>query len=1063
MAVPAKKKTTIAKGKPKPSGRLADHLVLTGYMHSLFGKNSFDEMQALLCEVQEGYDEERKSFLFHALISWNRLDPRVRTNLETYDARIQGYVERINRHRDTPVTLTYFQQLAVLYTEIFLDRYFQGPAKFLDELNEYAYSLVEQQHLTTDYLYNEDDLRKLAFWMATGSGKTLILHINYLQFAHYNAGPNRINLDNILLITPNESMTTQHLTELAKSGIPAEPFQPRGGLFASTMAPSVVQVIDINKLTEEKKGQGVSVDIASFDTKNLVFVDEGHKGSGGTSWMDLRKKIASDGFTFQYSATFGQAVAATTRKSENNDLLTGYGKSILFDYSYRYFYRDGYGKDYRLLNVKDAKFDQKTKHVVMLANLLTFYQQKLAFEENPEVAREYNLEAPLWIFVGSRVQGKTGVSDVLEVVRFLSAVIRNDHGWTTSTIRSIYEGKSGLIDRNSGRDLFSPDYPEQKLAYLKAKNLTPEATFTDILSRVFHAKAPAPLHLVNLKTAQGEIALRCGNDNPYFGVINIGDDTDFIKLVETQETTVRSDKDELTASLFASIKEKSSPVNILIGARKFIEGWDTWRVSTMGLLNIGKSEGTQIIQLFGRGVRLQGKNHKLKRSRVSEESLPEFIPLLETLNIFGIEANYLEDFREYLKAEGIEDTFIDIPLSIRINEDYLREGLLIPYVDKRLYKKEEFFALALDDKITADIDLMPKVDIVESADKAPVLSAEAERSGQKIPVDLIEALDWNRIYFALLETKLQKNWYNFVFGKDELQGIIRNNLYRLTCPQGFVTPTRCEDLPLIENIVIAILRKYLQKYYDKQRNLWIKNHLGIRTLDKYDGNFTFTYHICVNEKEQALIDAIGKLIKDDIDKLCRGDKNISLVNIFFDRHLYQPLLAKFGDALKVEIHPDGLNTGEQRFVFDFRDHIERNSASFVGKKIFLLRNSPKRGVGFFENVNFFPDFIIWVVEGNLQHLIFVDPKGLVNIKSIGDEKIQLCHTIKDLEKRLNEKQKGPRITLDSFIVSVTEKQSVVVNFGYPSDVELTQNHILFQNDDPRYIEKMMTSVSGDQH
>jgi len=286
---------------------------------------------------------------------------------------------------------------------------------------------------------------------------------------HYNTGPHRINLDNIILITPNESLTNQHLTELAKSGIPAEAFQLRGGLFASTVTPTVVQVIDINKLTEQKKGQGVSVDIASFDTRNLVFVDEGHKGSGGTSWMDLRKKIAADGFTFEYSATFGQAVAAAGKKVEENNLLTEYAKSIIFDYSYRYFYRDGYGKDYRLLNVKDARFDQKTKQIVMLTNLLTFYQQKLIFEENPEIAREYNLESPLWIFVGSKVKGKTGESDLLEVVRFLSTVLRNDQDWAVNTIRSIYEGKSGLFDKISGRDLFSPSYPEQKLAYLKAK------------------------------------------------------------------------------------------------------------------------------------------------------------------------------------------------------------------------------------------------------------------------------------------------------------------------------------------------------------------------------------------------------------------------------------------------------------------------------------------------------------------------------------------------------------------------------------------------------------------
>lgn len=1055
----AKIKTVNAKGKAKPTSRLAEHLILAGYMHGLFNKKSFDEMQVLLNSVQEGYDEEGKSYLFHALISWKELDPQVRVNLETYDARIRGYVERINRHRDTPVTLTYFQHLAVLYTEIFLDRYFQSPQKFLDELNEYAYDLIEKQHASMNFLYNEDDIRKLAFWMATGSGKTLILHLNYLQFAHYNAGPNRISLDNILLITPNESMTGQHLAELAKSGIPAEPFQPRGGLFASAVAPSVVQVIDINKLTEGKKGQGVSVDIASFDTKNLVFVDEGHKGSGGTSWMDLRKKIATDGFTFEYSATFGQAVAAAGKKVEEDDLLTGYGKSTLFDYSYRYFYRDGYGKDYRLLNVKDAKFDQKTKHIVMLANLLTFYQQKRVFDENPELAKEYNIEAPLWIFVGSRVQGKTGESDVLEVVRFLSEVLKNDHGWTISTIHSIYEGKSGLIDKNSSRDLFSPSYPEQKLAYLKAKNLTPEETYADILKRIFHAQAPAPLHLVNLKTAQGEIALRCGNDNPYFGVINIGEDTEFIKLVEKQEAAIRSDKDELTASLFSSIKEKTSPVNILIGARKFIEGWDTWRVSTMGLLNIGKSEGTQIIQLFGRGVRLKGKDLRLKRSSAVEDAVPLFIPLLETLNIFGIEANYLEQFREYLIEEGIEvDTYIDIPFSIRINEDYLKAGLLIPHIDKRLFKKEELFTLTVDDRIIADVDLLAKVDVEDSLKKGYGIEAETEFPDRFLNPAHIDTLNWNRIYFALLETRIQKNWYNFVFGETELKEIIRKKLYRLKCQEDFITPKQCKDLHILEDITIAILRKYLQKYYDKKRNLWVKNHLDIKVLDENHGNFDFTYHIRVSEKEQALIEAIEKLIKSDIEKLYKGDKNLNLVNVFFDRHLYQPLLARYGDALKVEIHPEGLNTGERKFVLDLKSHIENDPDAFAGKKVFVLRNFPKRGVGFFENVNFFPDFIIWIVYGNVQHLLFVDPKGLVNIKSgFKDEKIQLCNTIKDLEQKLNEKKKGSSITLDSFIVSVTEKQSVGGVFDYPADTVYDENHVLFQEDE-RYIRKMLHTI-----
>ena len=77
----------------------------------------------------------------------------------------------------------------------------------------------------------------------------------------------------------------------------------------------------------------------------------------------------------------------------------------------------------------------------------------------------------------------------------------------------------------------------------------------------------------------------------------------------------------------------------------------------MGLMNIGQSEGAQIIQLFGRGVRLKGYGFSLKRSsQIQEEQripAPDRIKTLETLTIFGIRANYMRQFREYLEEEGL--------------------------------------------------------------------------------------------------------------------------------------------------------------------------------------------------------------------------------------------------------------------------------------------------------------------------------------------------------------------------------------------------------------------------
>ncbi|MFQ5652782.1 MAG: hypothetical protein ACE5IY_22855 [bacterium] len=178
-------------------------------------------------------------------------------------------------------------------------------------------------------------------------------------------------MDNILLITPNEGLTEQHMAEVELSDIPCERFNlDESGLELG--ARNSVRVIEITKLVEEKKGGGQSVDIEAFEGNNLIFVDEGHKGSGGQAWRRFRDRLGQTGFTFEYSATFGQALTAA-RKDE---LTEEYGKAIVFDYSYRYFHGDGYGKDFHVLNLRQETMEEKTE-TLLLGNLLSFFEQKL--------------------------------------------------------------------------------------------------------------------------------------------------------------------------------------------------------------------------------------------------------------------------------------------------------------------------------------------------------------------------------------------------------------------------------------------------------------------------------------------------------------------------------------------------------------------------------------------------------------------------------------------------------------------------------------------------------------
>lgn len=150
--------------------------------------------------------------------------------------------------------------------------------------------------------FTEDDLNKLAFWCATGSGKTLMLHINIKQYLYYAEKHNAKRLNRILILTPNEGLSNQHIGELQDSGFYSELFNKngQGGVFSGKQT---VEVIDINKLADTDGDKTVAID--SFEGNNLVLVDEGHRGSGGEVWKGYRNKLTQEGFSFEYSATFG--------------------------------------------------------------------------------------------------------------------------------------------------------------------------------------------------------------------------------------------------------------------------------------------------------------------------------------------------------------------------------------------------------------------------------------------------------------------------------------------------------------------------------------------------------------------------------------------------------------------------------------------------------------------------------------------------------------------------------------------------------------------------------------
>ncbi|MFW5891554.1 MAG: DEAD/DEAH box helicase, partial [bacterium] len=217
--------------------QLQDREILNKYLLSLFGVEEFISnegnfktlRQAAQPDlIDDGFDEEGKSYILQNLLTVNfEIEDELFNKLETYDNNIREYVEHISENRENMIDLKYFQYFAVLFTEIFLDRYFNSKEKFLVDINEFVDK--ENKKIKKDkrkYSYfEEDDLNKLAYYMATGSGKTLIMHINFLQFLKYNDK----KLDNIILITPNERLTKQHIEEFKVSNIDVDHLNNMGG------------------------------------------------------------------------------------------------------------------------------------------------------------------------------------------------------------------------------------------------------------------------------------------------------------------------------------------------------------------------------------------------------------------------------------------------------------------------------------------------------------------------------------------------------------------------------------------------------------------------------------------------------------------------------------------------------------------------------------------------------------------------------------------------------------------------------------------------------------------
>lgn len=1025
----------------------------------------------------EGLDNDNLHKFYHNLVNsdlfWNHVSLISREQILAYEENIARHTQAVNEKRRRPVAWKYFQWLTLLFVEIYLDRFFGNREGLLSELNDFVERFNRHWVDYADVLpYGEDDLNKLCLQNATGSGKTLLMHVNLLQYRHYARLYGRDkDLSRVILLTPNERLSEQHMEDFQRSGMIADKAIES---LKDSLSWQRVDVLEITKLADQEGPNTIAA--RSLGDRNLLLVDEGHRGLSGkdakkneNAWFKYRSMLCEKGFTFEYSATFEQAVSGTGHEDD-------YAKTVLFDYSYRWFYEDGFGKDYQILNMPST-FSQ-VQFAYLTACLLKFYQQLRIYEEKAGEFAPFNLEKPLWVFVGSTVSKAKGGSqdetivaaDVAQIICFIAAFLSNGSAGQ-KVINDLLTGGGqnlGLLDREN-RDIFAGSFTYLAQAMNAGESM--DAIYRDVLARLFNNSAGGNLSLGRIKGESGEVALRVGTSEIPFGLINVGDAKslcDHVADVASQNGIhLTVEESDFTGAMFASVRDSASPINLLIGSKKFVEGWDCWRVSTMGLMHVGKSEGAQIIQLFGRGVRLKGYAWSLKRSsRFHAPVHPTFIEELETLNVFGIEADFMEKFREFLRGEGLPGNERRKIITIPLNVTYGFGKKLKVLRPKRKASDGKEYNFKKDAPVPAvgDVpeyltrntivaDWYPRIQSMAAGVAAGAL---AVKNKAVLGEQHLALLDYDALFFELEQSKRERHRHNLNISKEGIRALLkRNDWYTLYLPAARMNPDNFDGVRLLQQVATELLKRYCDHYYDYRAREFIEPRLELRELLPADDNIPKDefYSLIVDGDEAQLIQGIEQLKNELAEKKKDLLKVGDLHACNFSKHLFQPLFHVRRGG-KITILPVALGESEYQFVTDLKAWCDNNKAELEknGMELFLLRNMSRgQGVGFFEAAGFHPDFILWMLVEDKQYVNFIEPHGLLH-EGPASEKVLFYKRIKDIEQRLNDSA----IILNSFILSWTKYPQL--KWGNTQE-ELERMNVFFMTDDhDHYLDKLFASI-----
>jgi len=523
----------------------------------------------------------------------------------------------------------------------------------------------------------EHFINRMGFWMATGSGKTLVI-VKWVEILWRLIGRGEIPPHPILILTHRDDLLEQlkrHVEEFNRGR--SEPWillrELRQYPDVQRETPSLFRDREVtvfyyrsDNLSDEQKERIVAFQNYENDGQWYILLDEAHKGDKEESKRQyIYSLLSRNGFLFNFSATF----------TDPRDIVTtGY------NFNLERFVNSGYGKHILILQQDTRPFrdredytHQEKQRVVLKALLLTACIQKTCAEIRAVQSNLYH--RPLLLVLVNSVN--TEDADLLLFFRELERIARGE------VEEAIWEqARRELLDELENRPqyLFEPTGPRVHAEVLR------HMTYPDLLRLMFHADRSGELEVLVRPSNRQELAFKVKTADRPFALIKIGDISGWLRDKLTGYEVNERFQDE---GFFARLNEDDSDITVLMGSRTFYEGWDSNRPNVICYINIGVGEEARkfILQSAGRGVRIEPLPGKRKRlaslmsagdiSRSLADRLMDLVPLAETLFIFGTNRQALQKVMVGLQQERVKTGVRQLSL-FEVNEAAREQLLLIP-------------------------------------------------------------------------------------------------------------------------------------------------------------------------------------------------------------------------------------------------------------------------------------------------------------------------------------------------------------------------------------------------